>query len=259
MTDVRAELPVHQCHELSPKRSRYCVVVTVWNEGERIRQQLLRMRSMATAYDIVLADGDSTDGALAIDFLREQQVRALLVTAERGLCTALRMGFHFAIQQGYAGVITVDGNGKDGIEAVSEFAAALDGGFDFVQGSRFIAGGHHVNTPLERYLGVRFVMSPIISLASGYHFTDVTNGFKACSMRFLCDPRVQPLRGVFKNFNLQLYLNYRAARLGFRVTEIPVSRVYPDDGSVPTKITTLRRKLLNVGEMLLTAVGHYNP
>lgn len=256
---VRVEPPRFAAHALSAKRTRYCVIVVVWNEGPRIREQLRRMRPGAGRADIIIADGDSSDGALDLDFLREQGVRALLVTPESGLCTALRMGLHYAMQQGYEGVITVDGNGKDGIEAIDDFIAALDAGYDFIQGSRFVPGGHHAHTPLERYVGVRFFMSPLLSLFCGYRFTDVTNGFKGCSMRFLSDPRVQPVREVFRNFNLQLYLNFRAARLGYRVKELPVSRVYPSDGSVPTKITTLRRKLLNVGELLWTAVGAYNP
>lgn len=258
-SDEKVELPRHVVHELAPRTTRYCVLVVVWNEGERVRDQLRRMRPNASHADIVIVDGDSNDGSLDLAFLREQQVRSLLVTPERGTCTALRLGLHYAMTQGYEGVVTVDGNGKDGVEAVPAFLAALNDGWDFVQGSRFIPGGRHKNTPLERYLGVRFVMSPLLSLASGARYTDVSNGFKGCSRRFLTDPRVQPVRAVFENYNLQLYLNYRSARLGFRVKEIPVSRVYPDDGTVPTKLTTMSRKILNVSEMLKTILGVYNP
>jgi hypothetical protein len=40
-------------------------------------------------------------------------------------------------------------------------------------------------------------------------------------------------------FNLQFYLNYRAPKLGFRTIEVPARRVYPDDGTIPTKIQGL--------------------
>jgi hypothetical protein len=40
--------------------------------------------------------------------------------------------------------------------------------------------------------------------------------------------------------------------------EIPVRRVYPSDGSVPTKITRLRTKLLFVRELLLAVMKRYD-
>jgi len=245
--------------ELRPRSTRYCFAVITLDEGERLRKQLQRMQPFADRIDLIVADGRSTDGSTTPDRLGEANVRALISTSERGLGTAIRMALAYALCEGYEGVTLVDGNGKDGVEAVPEFISALDAGYDFVQGSRFLPGGHHEHTPLERYLGVKYVMSPILSLGAGRRYTDVTNGFKAMSRRFLLDPRVQPLRDVFVRFNLQLYLNYRAARLGFRVREIPVVRVYPEDGSLPTKIVHTRTKVRNVLEMALTAAGHYNP
>jgi dolichol-phosphate mannosyltransferase len=253
-----AEKPVHEVLEFAPRRTPYCIVVMSWNEGRRLRDQLRRMQANAGLADIIIADGRSTDGSTDPGFLRSMQVRTLLITDERGLCTALRMGIAYAMEQGYEGIITVDGNGKDGVEALPHFIAGLDSGYDLVQGSRFRKGGVHRNTPLERHIGVRCVVAPLIALG-GFWYTDPTNGFRALSMRFLRDPRVRPLRRIFVRFNLQHYLNYRAARLGFRVMEIPVSRVYPDDGSVPSKIVHWRSKLLFVKELLATVAGRYNP
>lgn len=252
------EVPEHERHELAPRRTRYCFIVVVWNEGERLRGQLARMAERADLADIIIADGRSSDGSTDPQRLREHGVRALLITDERGLCTATRMALAYAIDEGYEGVITVDGNGKDGVEALGDFIAALDQGYDLVQGSRYLPGGFHAHTPLERYLGTRLVMSPILSLGAGRYFTDPTNAFRACSRRYLTDPRLQPLRRQFVRFNLQLYLTYRAHRLGYRTAEIPVRRVYPDDGTIPTKIVRFRTKVLNVWEMLQVACGRYN-
>jgi len=252
------EPPIYEVHEFFPRQCRYCVVVVTWNEGERIKEQLRRMKEWASLADIILADGRSVDGSTDPTFLQEMGVRALLITDERGLCTATRMGLGYAMSQGYDGTITVDGNGKDGVEALPAFIEHLDRGYDLVQGSRFMKGGVHKNTPLERYIGVRFIIAPLIALG-GFWYTDPTNAFRAMSARFLFDPRVQPIRRVFVRFNLQHYLIYRAAKLGFRVTEIPVKRVYPDDGTVPTKIVTWKSKWLIVKELLVTITGRYNP
>jgi glycosyltransferase involved in cell wall biosynthesis len=253
------EPPVHEVHEFRPKRTRYCFIVVVLNEGERLKGQLERMQERAHLADIIIADGRSTDGSTDPQFLKSKDVRALLITDERGLSTATRMAVAYAMEQHYEGIVTIDGNGKDGVEALPAFIEALDSGYDLIQGSRFMKGGAHKNTPLERYIGIRFVMAPVLALASGFWYTDATNAFRAMSMRFLRDPRVQPVRRVFVRFNLQLYFICRAAKLKFKVKEIPVKRAYPDDGSIPTKIVSWRLKFINFKEMLMTALGGYNP
>jgi dolichol-phosphate mannosyltransferase len=252
------EPPVYQTYEFSPKRTRYCFIVVIWNEGDRIRGQLARMKERAGLADIIIADGNSTDGSTEHNFLRNMGVRTLLVTDEPGLCTATRMALAYAIEQGYEGVITIDGNGKDGVEALPDFIKALDDGYDLIQGSRFMKGGFHKNTPLYRSIGVQYVVAPVLAMGGGYWYTDPTNAFRAMSMRFLKDERVQPIRKIFVRFNLQHYVNYRAAKLKMKVKEIPVTRVYPDDGSVPTKITGFRMKSL-IHEMVVCALGGYDP
>jgi dolichol-phosphate mannosyltransferase len=96
---------------------------------------------------------------LNIPFLKEKGVRTLLVSKETGLCNATRMALADAHIQNYEGIVIVDGNGQDGIEALPEFLAALDEGYDLVQGSRFMKGGFHKNTPPNRYLGIRYIFA----------------------------------------------------------------------------------------------------
>ena len=93
---------------------------------------------------------------------------------------------------------------------------------DHIQGSRYIAGGVAENTPLLRHLAVKFIHAPLISLAARHRYTDTTNGFRAYSRRFLTDRRVRPFRDVLSGYEMHYYLAIRAARLGFRVTELPV-------------------------------------
>jgi dolichol-phosphate mannosyltransferase len=255
---IITEPPAYTITELRTRATRYCVVIMIWNESERILNQLKRLKPYAQLVDIILADGNSNDGSTEPDRLRSLGVRSLLVTEETGLCTAIRMGMDYAMQQGYEAVITMDGNGKDGIEALPDFIAKLDEGYDLIQGSRFMKGGVHRNTPLERYLGVRYLIAPLLA-TGGYWYSDPTNAFRAMSMRLLQDDRIQPIRKMFVRFNLQHYINFRAARLKFNVTEIPVTRVYPDDGSIPTKIVSWQTKWLLIKELLLTITGRYNP
>ena len=78
------------------------------------------------------------------------------------------MAFAYALRQGYDGILQIDGNNKDGFEAIPEFIKGLQEGYDYVQGSRFIKGGVATNTPWARWFGVRFLASPILSIGSGF-------------------------------------------------------------------------------------------
>jgi dolichol-phosphate mannosyltransferase len=209
--------------------------------------------------DVILSDGGSHDGSTEQSRLARLGVRTLLVTNERGLGSALRHGIRYALNEGYSGVVTIDGNGKDGVEAIGRFCALLEEGYDFVQGSRFLSGGKCENTPLDRYLGIRWFIAPLISRASKFPFTDPTNGFKGLSRNLLEDSRMALLREELSSFNFQFYLNYRAPLLGHRVIEIPVSRVYPRAGPIPTKIVGLRHRIRLVTEFLYTISGRYDP
>ena len=149
--------------------------------------------------------------------------------------------------------------GRTGSRPFRKFVRLLDEGGDHIQGSRFIAGGHHANTPVSRLLAVRLLHAPLMSVAAGFRYTDTTNGFRAYSRRFLLDPRVQPFRDVFVGYELHYYLAIRAAKLGFCVREIPVSRVYPPHGPVPTKISPLRGNYLVLRTLVRALRGVYDP
>ena len=101
--------------------------------------------------------------------------------------------------------------------------------------------------------------APLISLAAGARYTDTTNGFRAYSRRLLSDPRVQPLRDVFVGYELHYYLAIRAARLGFRAIEAPVTRRYPAAGKVPTKISPVKGNLLILRTLAAVVFGRFNP
>lgn len=253
-------VPRGDVHVLREKRSRYCLLIPVIDEGERVLAQLRRVRDHGFDVDVVVADGGSTDGSNDPDVLRGLGVRAVLIKRDAGKLSAqLRMGFAFALVEGYEGVVTVDGNGKDDVAAVPRFLAALDEGFGFVQGSRYVPGGQAINTPRERHLAIKLLHAPVTSVAARRRYTDTTNGFRAHSRALLMDPRVSPLRKVFDTYELLAYLPIRAARLGYRCAEVPVTRAYPSDGSVPTKIHGRSAQLRMVKILGRAALGRYNP
>lgn len=254
-------VPRFSCEEYAPKQSKYCLLIPIVNEGERIQKELTAalQYKVDKCCDIILCDGGSTDGATEETLLRSLGVNTLLTKLGEGKQGAqLRMGFWWALQRGYQGFITIDGNNKDSIWDVPRFVEKLEEGYDFVQGSRFIKGGRAIHTPPARYLAVRLIHAPIISLTARQRYTDTTNAFRAHSRRYLTHPGVQPFRDIFVTYELLAYLSVRASRLGLKCCEIPVTRAYPKGEKPPTKLSFFRGNSLLFRILFQNLLGKYN-
>lgn len=243
------------------KQHSYCVVIPVINEGERIKSLLKRMEAerISSIADIIIVDGGSTDGSLELDSLGQLGVRGLVVKKGPGKLSAqLRCAYAFALDQGYKGIVTIDGNDKDDPEAIPRFIEALEGGIDFVQASRFLPGGMAVNTPKSRDFAIRYIHAPCLSLASGFRWTDTTQGFRAYSRRMLLDTQIAPFRDVFMTYELLAYLSYQAPKLGYLCKELPTIRRYPN-GEIPTKISSFRGNLAILKILISSCLQKYDP
>ncbi len=255
------KVPAFQVVYWLQKRHPHAVVIPVINEGQRITSLLARMKALRIdeMADIIIVDGGSKDGSLEVQNLQQLGVRGLLLkTAPGKLSAQLRCAYAFALDQGYEGVVTIDGNDKDDPVAIPAFLDALRGGVDFVQASRYVPGGIAENTPAMRDLAIRLVHAPMLSLFSGFHWTDTTQGFRAYSARMLLDPRVAPFRDVFAGYELLAYLSYRVPRLKYRCTEMATARRYPQ-GEVPTKISSVRGNLTVLQVLFRACFGRYDP
>lgn len=254
------EVPEFRAEVFGPKAHAAALVIPVINEGERIRGQLMRIHALSPAVDVVMADGGSSDNSLDAEFLKTRGVRALLTKVGPGRLSAqLRMAYSWCLDEGYSGIVTIDGNGKDGVEAISDFVRLLADGYDYVQGSRYVRGGVEINTPIDRKIGGRLIHAPVLSLAAGHWYTDTTNGFRAYSARYLSDPRVAPFRNEFQNYELLFYLTVRAGQLRFRTGETPVRRSYPAGEKAPTKIRGFRSRMALMSQLFGAATGAFNP
>ena len=254
-------VPKFECNEFAPIQTNYCILIPIINEGDRIKKELQTAQEHAVdkLCDIVICDGGSSDGCTNAELLKSLGVNTLLTKRDKGKQGAqLRMGFWWALERGYEGFITIDGNNKDSIEDIPRFVEKLDEGYDFIQGSRFIQNGKAINTPFMRYIAVRFIHAPLISLTANHWFTDTTNAYRAHSKKYITHPKVQPFRDVFVTYELLAYLSVRASQLGLRVCEVPVTRSYPKGELTPTKISPFKGNSLLIKILFENLMGRYN-
>lgn len=260
-SNMNWQIPNYEKILWSEKAHDYCVVIPVINEGNRIQSLLKRMKKLniSEVADIIIIDGGSVDNSLNLDMLQELNVKGLLLKIGEGQLSAqLRCAYAFALQKGYEGIVTIDGNNKDCPDAIPKFIEALKRGADFVQGSRFIDGGFAENTPKLRDFAIRYIHAPVLSISSGFQWTDSTQGFRAYSRKMLLDPEIAAFRNIFNTYELLPYLSYRAPKLGYSCVELPTIRRYPEK-EVPTKISFVKGNFLILKTLFMASLGRYNP
>lgn len=148
LDDAGWQVPTCEIAILRPRRARYAVVMPVWNEGGKLWSQLRKMAPYLDLIDVVIADAPSMDGSTDTERLNELGVHAVIALREPGgQSSSLRTGLAYAMRAGFSEVSEMDGNDKDGPEAIPRFLTELDAGADYVQGSRYLPGGRGINTP----------------------------------------------------------------------------------------------------------------
>jgi dolichol-phosphate mannosyltransferase len=256
------ELPAFKLDLWRASAHAACVVIPVINEGIRIRSLVERMYLLGIhrIADIIVVDGGSCDGSLDRAYLEPRGIRGVVTKIGPGrLSSQLRVGYAVALDDGYEHIVTIDGNDKDDPEAIPKVIESLRAGTDFVQASRFVRGGVAENTPVIRWMAIRLIHAPLLSLASGFAWTDTTQGFRGYSRRLLQDDRIGVFRNCFQSYELLAYLSYRAPRLGFRCAEVPSARRYPIGVQTPTKISGVRGNLDLFTTLVRVCVGAFDP
>lgn len=217
-------------------RERVLVCVFVYNEGEKLRQTLSRFPDRRD-YDILVLDDGSTDGASEI--IAAFPFAHLRHDTNRGIGAAFRTAFAYASGKGYDIFIPMAGNGKmHPTDIPTLLHPILDEGFDYVQGSRYIAGGRSENLPLFRRIAIP-LLTWMIGLLTGFKGTDVTCGMRAYRMAIIHNPRLNISQAWLDQYEMEYYIHYYAIKLGYRVTEAPVSMTYPPTMTNYSKIRAL--------------------
>jgi dolichol-phosphate mannosyltransferase len=175
---------------------------------------------------VVVVDDASTDETPAI---AAQKGAVVLTHARRsGAGAAIRTAIHYARAEGFDVVVILAGNDKDRPAEIERLLGPMaDAGYDFVQGSRYLKGGDFGNMPFYRQFATRYVHPLLFSLIVWRRFTDTTNGFRAIRLSALSDARIDLDQAWLDHYELEPYVFFKMNRLGYKVTEVPVTKIYP--------------------------------
>ncbi|MBI2871172.1 MAG: glycosyltransferase family 2 protein [Candidatus Omnitrophica bacterium] len=199
------------------------VVIPAYNEEKNIYRALKEIGAYfggkGTRAEYIVVDDGSRDGTLEES---RKAARALglpvsiLESAHEGKGSAVRRGM---LQARGERVLFCDADMATPIEEFEKFERVLDTGADVVIGSRKTRGAQILKRQpiLREWLGRGF--TAITNLLLGVRVSDVTCGFK-CFQRHA----IQPLfsRQRLSDWSFDAEILYLAARMGFKVREVPV-------------------------------------
>ena len=156
---------------------RMVAVVPAYNEEGAIGRLLDEIRDFDVELDVVVLDDCSTDDTAAV--AEAHGATVLRLPFNVGIGGAVQTGFRYALEQGYARAVRLDGDGQHDPSELPKLLAPIERGeADLVIGSRFVDANGSYRPPFARRLGIR-VFARLVSLLGGQKVTDTTSGFLA--------------------------------------------------------------------------------
>jgi dolichol-phosphate mannosyltransferase len=209
---------------------RALVIIPTYNEAQNLPNLLPMVLAQDDRIEVLVVDDASPDGTGEIaDGLAQGEPRIHVMHREskRGLGTAYRAGFQWALERGYDFVFEMDADFSHDPKHLPEFLAAARSA-DLVLGSRYLEGRVAVvNWPMGRLL-LSYFANLYARLVTGLDVFDATGGFK-CYRRAVLE--AIDLAAVRSNgYAFQIETTFRAWRKGFRIKEIPIVFVDRTEG-----------------------------
>lgn len=227
---------------------RYCTVIPAYNNEATISSLVSAVRRYGLSVAVI--DDGSRDRTAVL--AASHGAVTLRHARNAGKGCALRLGFAYAIQEGFDGVLTMDADGQhDPNDIPTLLRAAVESPEAVVIGDRMHAPAR---MPWARQ-GANLIASAVVSAVSGQRVPDSQSGF-----------RLIP-RGVLEHvslggsrYELETELLLAAAAAGARILSVPVKSVYDGHASHVRWWRDLPRFFGTVGRHLVNgSAGHRTP
>lgn len=174
------EAPLADCYDgpMELKRGKTLVVMPAYNEEESVGNIVREVREKAPEVAILVVDDGSTD--ITTKVAREAGAMVATLPFNLGVGGAMRVGFRFAIENGYDNVIQIDADGQHDPAGVARLLEGLESA-DLVLGARFAGeGDYRVKGPRQWAM---VALAATLSRTSRTTLTDTTSGFRASGPR----------------------------------------------------------------------------
>ena len=198
---------------------RWLTAIPVYNEAAHIKAVLARVRDFSPEI-LIVNDGssDETPRVLAA----EPGLQVITHAKNRGYGAALISAFGYALEHDYDVLVTMDCDGQHEPSRIPVLLEALSG-VDIVSGSRYLRDFRQDTPAPNDRRQINAMITQEINARYGLDLTDAFCGFKAYRRSALAKLRITET-----GWGMPLQLWVQASRLGLRVREVGVPRVYLD-------------------------------
>lgn len=198
---------------------RWLTAIPVYNEANSVRRVLDEVRQYSP--EILVVNDGSTDGTAAL-LDAEPGLLRIDHPTNRGYGAAITSAFDFALDHRYDVLVTMDCDGQHEPSRLAVLLEAIHDA-DIVSGSRYLRDFRQdTPAPTDR----RFINATITAEVNARYGLDLTDTF--CGFKAYRREALEKLRITEGGWGMPLQVWVQAARLGLRVKEIGVPRLYLD-------------------------------
>ena len=194
-------------------------IIPAHNEARAIGDLVKSVKALG--HHVLVIDDGSIDQTASL--AQAQGAVVILTGRKSGKGNALRLGFEYAVSNGYPAVIALDGDGQHAPADIRVFIDSWQNkGADVVGGNRM---QNPKGMPLVR-LATNAFMSGLISLICRQKIADTQCGFRLISTEVL-----KNIQLVCTDFEIETEILIKAARKGYKIVSVPIQTIYGDEVS----------------------------
>ncbi len=200
------------------------IAIPTYNERENIGALLPALLGLYPDAHVVIVDDNSPDGtAEIVAALAGTDARIHLIRRDRkrGLGSAYRAAFAWALERDYARVLVMDADRSHDPAEARRLLDAADRA-DVVVGSRYVPGGRVLNWPWPRR-ALSAGANALARLTVGREIHDWTAGFKCYGRQALASLALDRIRS--EGYSFQVEILFHCRRAGWKVEEVPITFV----------------------------------
>ncbi|MDA3613218.1 polyprenol monophosphomannose synthase [Polluticaenibacter yanchengensis] len=202
------------------------VIIPTYNESENIEAIIRKVFSLQQGFNILIIDDGSPDGTANIVKNLQLEFAGSLFIEERqgklGLGTAYIHGFKWALNKAYDYVCEMDADFSHNPADLQRLVDACTNGADVAVGSRYVKGGKIENWPIDRHIYSRGG-SLYTRIITQLPVKDSTAGFICYKKQVLESINFDEIK--FVGYAFQIEMKFAAWKLGFKITEVPITFV----------------------------------
>jgi glycosyltransferase involved in cell wall biosynthesis len=221
---------------VSPAKPKVLIFIVAYNAERTIQQVLRRIPSTLSSYDteILVIDDSSSDATVDCARVLESddqfpfRLTVLFNPVNLGYGGNQKVGFHYAIRNGFDFVALVHGDGQYAPERLPELLdPLLAGEADAVFGSRMMRKGDALRggMPMYKYVGNR-ILTTLQNRLLGSALSEFHSGYRLYSVNAL--KRI-PFELSANEFHFDTDIIIQLLRAGMRIRELPIPTYYGDE------------------------------